>query len=324
MDGPLGRLTLARGTVDRSAHLRRDPLLVERLRANPATRVLSLVGPRVEVVGEGVRARLRLRSPTEVGDADGRLWFYLGRDADGAHHLAAADPLPADDESAREVPSTYPPPSDGGEHVRMAGLREVGGLLDDTGAGLVTSAVALANWHATHTRCPRCGAPTEPEQGGWIRRCTLDASEHYPRTDPAVIVAVTDAHDRVLLGRHPGWPEGRFSTLAGFVEPGESIEDAVRREVGEEAGVKLGAVHYLGSQPWPFPASLMIGCSAVALDPSITVDGEEITEAHWFSRDDLLADCLAGRLLIPPGISISRRLVEHWYGGPLPTEGTWR
>ncbi len=320
MDGALGRLALARGRLDRRAEVRRDPRLVERLRANPATRVLSLVGARVVVVDEGQSVRLDLRPADDVGDADGRLWFYLGRDASGTDHLAAADPVPDDDQ--RPESSEGPSTTDGA--TRLAGLREVGLVLDDTGAGLVTSAVALSNWHATHTRCPRCGAPTEPEQGGWVRRCTADGTEHYPRTDPAIIVTVTDADDRVLLGRNPGWPEGRFSTLAGFVEPGESIEDAVRREVAEEAGVRVGEVRYLASQPWPFPASLMIGCSALALDPAITVDGVEITEARWFSRDDLLADCRSGRLLIPPGISISRRLVEHWFGGPLPTEGTWR
>jgi NAD+ diphosphatase len=266
--------------------------------------------------------RLLLRPAHEVGDAEGRLWFYLGRDAAGTDHLAAADPVPDDDQQPEQ--STAVGAGVAGEATRLAGLREIGLVLDDTGAGLVTTAVALSNWHATHTRCPRCGAPTEPEQGGWVRRCTADRTEHYPRTDPAVIVSVTDADDRLLLGRNPGWPEGRFSTLAGFVEPGESIEDAVRREVAEEAGVRVGEVRYLASQPWPFPASLMIGCTALAVDTAITVDGVEITEARWFSRDDLLADCLADRLLIPPGISISRRLVEHWFGGPLPTEGTWR
>ena len=330
VDGALGRLALARGRLDRRAELRRDPQLVERLRADPATRVLSLEGARVLVVDEGASVRLLLRPAGEVGDSDGRLWFYLGQDSAGTYHLAAVDPVP--DDHQRPEPVAGPvagPAATGGdraarEPTRLAGLREVGLVLDDTGAALVTSAVALSNWHATHVRCPRCGAPTEAEQGGWVRRCTADGTEHYPRTDPAVIVTVRDADDRVLLGRNPGWPEGRFSTLAGFVEPGESIEDAVRREVAEEAGVRVGEVRYLASQPWPFPASLMIGCTGFALDPTITVDGVEIAEARWFSREEVLAGCLSGRLLVPPGISISRRLVEHWFGGPLPSEGTWR
>ena len=133
-----------------------------------------------------------------------------------------------------------------------------------------------------------------------------------------------DAQDRILLGHGVQWPPGRFSTLAGFVEPGESIEDAVRREVGEESGVAVGEVTYLGSQPWPFPASLMIGCSATALDPHIEVDGVEVTEARWFSREELRDAAESGEVQLPSGISIARRLVEHWYGGPLPSEGTWR
>ncbi len=324
-DGPLGRLTLARGALDRRAHLRRDPGLVASRREDPATRVMTLVGARVEVVDQEGAGRLHLRAPSEVGDVEGRLWVYLGRDEAGTEYLAAADPVPDDDRRTDRSRAADPDAGAVGPGGgRLAGLREVGALLDDTGAGLVTSAVALSNWHATHTRCPRCGAPTAPEQGGWVRRCTEDGTEHYPRTDPAVIVALVDADDRLLLGRHPDWPENRFSTLAGFVEPGESVEDAVRREVFEESGVTVGEVTYLGSQPWPFPASLMIGCRGVAVDPSITVDGDEIGEARWFSRADLLDECRSGRLLIPPGISISRRLVEHWYGEPLPTEGTWR
>ncbi len=324
MDGPLGRLALGRGPLDRQAHLRRDADLITSRQADPATLVVSLVGARVEVI-DRAGPRLLLRPASEVVVTEDQLWVYLGRDVAGTEYLAVADPLP-DDERLTAATRTGTPDEDavGPGGGRLAGLREIGSVLDDTAAGLVTAAIALSNWHATHTRCPRCGSPTEPEQGGWVRRCVQDGTEHYPRTDPAVIVAVTDAVDRLLLGRHPSWPENRFSTLAGFVEPGESLEDAVRREVFEESGVTVGEVTYLGSQPWPFPASLMVGCSGVAVDPTITVDGDEIGEARWFSRADLLADCRSGRLLIPPGVSISRRLVEHWYGEPLPTEGTWR
>lgn len=304
--GPLGHLLLARSGVERDAHRRTDPDLVDRLRADPATAVVRLRGDRALTAGD--RAALVL---DDDGAADDALWIYLGRAPDGREHLAAVEP--ADEDPADDAPEGA-----------WRTLREVGAELGDRDAGLFTTAVALANWHATHTRCPRCGAPTEPATSGWTRRCTEDGSEHYPRTDPAVIMAVRDADDRLLLGHGVAWPPGRFSTLAGFVEPGESLEDAVRREVHEEAGVVVGPVQYLGSQPWPFPASLMIGCSAVATSTEIVVDDDEVTDARWFTRDELRDLAAAGEVLLPSGISIARRLVEHWYGGPLPETGTWR
>ena len=197
-------------------------------------------------------------------------------------------------------------------------LREVGTLLDARDAGLVVHAVSLANWHAAHTHCPRCGTPTVPENAGHTRRCPDDRSEHYPRTDPAVVMLVVDDDDRLLLGRQTTWPERRFSTLAGFVEPGESLEAAVRREVAEECGVRIGAVTYLGSQPWPFPSSLMLGFTAHAETTDVGRHDGEIAEARWYDRATMLADVDAGELLVSPSISISRRLIEHWYGAPLP------
>ena len=158
--------------------------------------------------------------------------------------------------------------------------------LSDRDAGIFTTAQALANWHAAHQFCPRCGAPTEPEQAGWIRRCTRDSSEHYPRTDPAVIMAVVDDDDRLLLGRNAQWPEGRFSVLAGFVEPGESFEAAVAREVEEEVGIEVTDVTYLGNQPWPFPSSDMVGFRARAITTSLHPDTVEMAEARWFTRNE--------------------------------------
>ena len=148
-------------------------------------------------------------------------------------------------------------------------------------------AVALENWQRLHRFCSRCGERTVIAAAGHIRRCPACGAEHYPRTDPAVIMLVTDDQDRALLGRQVHWPEGRFSTLAGFVEPGESIEQSVVREVAEEAGVTVGEVEYVASQPWPFPSSLMLGFMARATSSEIHVDGEEIHEARWFSREDL-------------------------------------
>lgn len=305
--GPLGHLLLARSGVDREAHLRTDPELLDRLRADPATAVVRLRGDRA-LMAPGWCGNPDLWLDADRGDvAPDAMWLYLGRSPDGRDHVAAVEP--AGDEEPEG---------------RWQTLREVGGELRDRDAGLFTTAQALANWHATHTRCPRCGAPTTASSSGWTRTCTADGSEHYPRTDPAVIMAVRDADDRILLGHGVTWPPGRFSTLAGFVEPGESLEDAVRREVHEEAGVVVGPVTYLGSQPWPFPASLMIGCSAVATSTEITVDDDEVTDARWFTRDELRDLAAAGEVLLPSGISIARRLVEHWYGGPLPESGTWR
>jgi NAD+ diphosphatase len=157
-----------------------------------------------------------------------------------------------------------------------------------------------------------------------VLRCQACGREEFPRTDPAVIMVVTDGEypdDRCLLGRHPSWPPGRYSTLAGFVEPGESIEQAVRREVLEESGIHVGAVSYFGSQPWPLPRSLMIGCLADAISTEVAVDGEEIEDARWFTREQMRSEAEAGTLVLPGGISISRSLVEHWYGEPLP--GQW-
>jgi NAD+ diphosphatase len=207
---------------------------------------------------------------------------------------------------------------------RWVSLREIGPHADDLTAGLLVSAVALEQWHQRHGRCPRCGTATTEAQAGWTRLCPADASEHFPRTDPAVIMLVHDGADRALLGRGPEWGEGRFSTLAGFVEPGESLEAAVAREVHEEVGVTVTDVTYLASQPWPFPASLMLGFVArLDGDPAITLDGTEMAEANWFTRDEVAqaADWTDEQYepdpdrqlrAIPPHFSISRYLIDRW------------
>ena len=206
--------------------------------------------------------------------------------------------------------------------LRPADLREAAALLNDRDAGLFTHAVALANWHATHTHCPRCGTPTVTVAAGHAQRCPADGSEHFPRVNPAVIMLVTDPDDRCLLARNRRWPERRVSILAGFVEPGESAEQAVAREVGEETGITVARVRYVGSQPWPMPQSLMLGFRASAAgDLEIQVDDEEIAEAHWFSRDELRSALASREILLPPPVSIAHRLIESWYGEELP--GVW-
>jgi NAD+ diphosphatase len=192
--------------------------------------------------------------------------------------------------------------------TRPLDLRMVGAALSDRDAGLLVTLVALANWHETHTHCPRCGAPTDLIQAGWSRRCTADGSEHFPRTDPAVIVLIHDGGDRALLGRQPAWPAGRYSTIAGFVESGESAENAVYREVLEETGVLVDDVVYRASQPWPFPCSLMLGYEARAVSGEVATADDELEDVRWFTRDQLRA----GEGMMPPNASIAHWLISGW------------
>ncbi|WP_149361227.1 NAD(+) diphosphatase [Lolliginicoccus suaedae] len=205
----------------------------------------------------------------------------------------------------------------------LADLRSTGALLDARDAGLCTTAQAVLNWHRHARFCPRCGGTTEPVQAGWARRCVSCGREDYPRTDPAAICLVHDGADHVLLGRQPAWPAGRYSLLAGFVEAGESAEACVVREVREEIGVTVDDVHYLGSQPWPFPRSLMLGFHARAdRRAPVVPDRDEIEDARWFHRDDVrlaLAtddDWTTTRPGLPftaPGsISIARGILQSW------------
>ena len=210
----------------------------------------------------------------------------------------------------------------------LASLRELGGTLDEFELGISMQATALSNWHRSHPHCSKCGAETKSTLGGSVRECVKDQSQHHPRTDSAVIVLVKDKDDRILLGHQPIWPDGRFSTFAGFLEPGETFEQCVEREVFEESGVKVNEIKYLGSQPWPFPASIMIAFSAVVDDPSTAkADGVEITEVRWFSRDDLKSSVADGSLLLPPTISVARKMIAMWFGpGAEKLTGgeTWR
>jgi NAD+ diphosphatase len=195
-------------------------------------------------------------------------------------------------------------------------LRALGSELSDRDAGLFTQSLAVANWHEKNQHCPKCGTPTVIEQGGWVRRCFKDNNEIFPRTDPAIIVAITDQEDRILLGSQGTWEQNRWSILAGFVEAGESLEAAVVREMKEECGLEVFDVVYLYSQSWPFPQSLMLGFTAKA-DSSIVFlpDGEEIVKLRWFSRAEIAAE--AKSLLLPSDSTISRALIELWYGSAI-------
>ena len=322
------RLPLSRSSVPRAAERRTDPALIADVWQRPGTQVVLVAGGLLAVMPEaGDAVTLDLVAPsvldgqsaslgsrhtggsalttadrTTEGTPDGALVAFLGND--GLDVLAVILPDPS------------PVPGD----RTWRSLREVGYRLDDRQAGLASTAVALAAWHERHPRCPLCGAPTTPTLAGWTRTCVEDGSEHYPRTDPAVIMAVVDDADRLLLAHSTPWPGRRFSTLAGFVEPGESAEAAVAREVAEEVGVSVGEVFYRGSQSWPFPGSLMLAYRARATSTVITVDGAEIAEAHWFTREDLVAAVGAGEVVLPSQTSIARALIEEWLGGPIESE----
>ncbi|WP_182523943.1 NAD(+) diphosphatase [Nocardioides dongkuii] len=289
---------------DRVAVRRKDEAWLEDRWADPGSRVLVLSGTRVRP-DDG---RLDWVSPAEapdgvrvlLGERDARAWFAVvtgpGLAKEGGDWFGIRDLLT--------------PLADG--------------TLD--GGPMLLHAVGLAEWLFVTRFCPRCGGALEPRAAGHELVCTQCGRAQFPRTDPAVIMIVTSGEpgtddERCLLGRQAVWPEGRFSTLAGFYEPGETLEDTVRREVAEETGVLVGEVEYFGNQPWPLPASLMLGFVGRATSTDIEVDRDEIEEARWFTRAELRAEAESGRLLLPRGVSISRSLVEHWYGGPLP--GGW-
>lgn len=198
-------------------------------------------------------------------------------------------------------------------------LRALATQLSDTDIDAATTAVALDNWHRTHTHSPRTGDPTVPSAGGWVGVDPEAGTEHFPRTDPAVITAVLHTDDagteRILLGNNALWPEGRYSLLAGFVEPGETLEQAVRREVHEESDIDCDTIRYLGSQPWPFPCSLMLGFAARARSAAIAADGHEIADVKWFSREDIQAGTANGSLSLPGEVSIAGQIISAWLDG---------
>jgi len=194
-----------------------------------------------------------------------------------------------------------------------AAFDTIGSLTPDE-APLFAAALSLAWWHWRHHFCANCGASTVIERGGWSRVCPECSAQHFPRVDPVVIMLAE--HDgRLLLGRQPQYPEGRYSALAGFLEPGESVEAAVARELHEEAGIRVADVTYIASQPWPFPSSLMIGCHARALDEVLTIDTTELDDARWFTREEIAASLTGdpqAPFQAPPRFAIARTLLEHW------------
>ena len=285
--------------IDRAAERREDALLEEMDAIIVANGALLAAEGRLLVVRPDDQPPAALR-------------MYVGRDGD--RDLAAL--VPADPGFGQD--------GDGIGTERMVALRDLFRALSlrgEEGARdreLASAAVALSTWHSNHPRCSVCGQDTQPRQGGWVRFCDACEKEHYPRTDPAVIVAITDPDDRLLLAHASYWSPRRFSHLAGYVEPGESLEQAVHREVFEESRLRLRDLTYVGSQPWPFPASIMMGFTAVTDDPAFTLDENEISDAMWVSRDDLLRVIDEGTVIPAPPGSIARRMFEEWFGGAIP------
>jgi NAD+ diphosphatase len=277
--------TFAGAALDRAGERRTDATWVAECRSDPAARTVVAGDGGVLLDGDRV-ARVPLAGHEPV--------VLLGIE-DGAPLFASeADRLP-----------------------QLTGLREAAALLPQAEGGLAAYAAALLNWHRRHPFCSVCGHASEIDWAGFVRRCPRCGAHHHPRTDPVVIMLVTRG-DEVLLGRQPSWPAGRYSALAGFVEPGESLEEAVAREVREESGVEVAEPRYVSSQPWPFPSSLMLGFVAAWAggEPDAR---DEVEDVRWFARDAVAAAAAErGPLELPPPLAIARRLIDGWLA---PTGG---
>lgn len=286
--------------IDRAAHRREDAEWLRKALSDPGAVVvpvwkskslLSETEPLRAVVLAGTAELVARGNPFFLGVAsDGRPCFVLG--------------VRGDDEPLERL---------GVQDAQFVDLRTIGTALGREDAGLLALARALLHWHDTNRYCGACGTATAVSQAGWLRTCKNPecGRQHFPRTDPAIIVRVEHG-DRILLGRQAAWPAHWFSVLAGFVEPGESLEETVRREVFEEAGIRVGSVCYDSSQPWPFPASLMVGFVAQAESDEIEIGSDELEEARWFSRQEIVEAVEAGEIRLSPLSSISRHLIDRW------------
>ncbi len=301
--------------LDRQCEQRIEPGYLDAVQREPSHRVVLL---------HRGKALLRDGALNYVDPAQhlaalpaGTITVFLGKVNDGhGHQLPAGTSLvlqilPYD----AGLPARVPAGAD------FVSYREAAAHLSAADAEVFIQAAAVANWHTTHPCCPRCGNPTMVASAGWMRRCTVDQSEHFPRTDPAVIVAIVGADERILLANNYAWDPHRYSTVAGFAEAGESAEQAAVREIAEEVGVHLHSLEYFGSQAWPFPRSLMLGFIAYTDDTVPTPDNVEVREARWFGREELQTAVLKGEAAISHRQSIARSLIEHWYGGPILDAG---
>ncbi|MFW6775668.1 NAD(+) diphosphatase [Nocardioides sp. CPCC 205120] len=306
----LPHVALSSYAHDRHGVERTDEAWLRRTWEAPGTQVLPIAGNRM-LVADGLPAWSAVGDLPPAAAEPSATRLLLG-EHDGTTYFAALfDPARA------------PHPEE-----QWQGLRAVmEGVVGGPTAPLVLHAMGMAEWHWSTRFCTRCGRPVTSSHAGHVLVCSTArgcGKHHFPRTDPAVIMLVTDGEpgaddERCLLGHARAWPAGRFSTLAGFVEPGETFEDAVRREVAEETAVRVGEVTYFGNQPWPLPASVMIGFTARATSTAIDVDGAEVAEARWFTRADIARGVADGSLALPGSVSISHSLIQGWYGEPLDT-----
>lgn len=289
-------MTVRRALFDRAAHLRDEPGILEALRSSGDVRVIVVREGRVRIEDTSL---VRVAAD-EVGKAE---WALLGRHSDTSPLLLAVE------EAAAESIDAAPAET-------WLGLRDTGGMLDPENTELLVEAIALAGWLRDARFCSRCGSETELRQGGWSRHCATCGLDIFPRTDPAVIVAVeSEDGEKLLLGANANWHGRMYSCFAGFVEAGESLELTVHREIEEEAGVRLDSVRYVGSQPWPYPRSLMVGFRATASNERrARPDGEEIIDVRWFTRDEIGSALNGdGPVGLPGPASIARALIEGWY-----------
>lgn len=310
------RLPVWRSELDRDVPTRLRPEAIPALLADPATRAIVVRRGSALVESGSLSLLAASEIPAELIESADAL-VYLGRTIEEQGSLPAGTAVLAI-AVPREV-EQVPPAS---AAATWQNLRSLGASATRLDVELLTQAVALFNWHSSHRFSPRTGQPTEVVQAGWVRRGVDPEHDIYPRIDPSIIVAVLDDFDRILLGSNAQWESNRFSLLAGFVEPGESLEGAVEREVLEESGLWVTDFEYLGSQPWPFPASLMLGFTArvdASRESRLTPDGEEILELRWFSREELAASL--DDIILPGRVSIARAIIEHWYGGEI-VDGT--
>lgn len=304
----MSTLLFATSALDRAHHLRRDGALLDTLLDAPTTGVVPVWRDRVAI---------RAGAALTAGGAEAAAWrrhggqvVFLGLRPDNSALFAVdVGTLPAGEDGA---PPVWP-------DCRWIDLREAGATLPADDAALLATAKALLGWHRSSGFCGRCGGATRSQEGGHLRQCANPEcqAQHYPRTDGAVIMCVTDG-GRILLHRQPAWPAGMWSVLAGFVEPGETLEQAVAREVLEETNILVADIAYAGSQPWPFPASLMVGFTARAIGGELRPDPHELDDAQWFDRADILARFSdahrgtdAGPFLARPG-SIARVMIDRW------------
>ena len=309
-------VTFGGSGLDRAGEVRGDAAALDAARKDPATRTILLWRGKPLLVGaDCALARLPMDHPV-LAEAKSQP-IYLGREEMGhvfAHDISSWKPADLDaeamgsflDRSEQHHPAL---PTDHGFHE----LRATMTLLNRRDAELATTAKAVLGWHRSHRFCAICGHESEMALAGWQRDCPSCGGHHFPRTDPVVIMLITHGND-VLMGRSPGWPEGMYSLLAGFVEPGETLEAAVRREVMEEANIRVGAVDYLASQPWAFPSSLMFGCRGEALSREITLDPVELDDAIWVSREEMMQAFAGAHPILKPARkgAIAHFILRNW------------